>query len=38
MGNFNDDPEDDLISSDEIEIPADSSEQTVHDHFGETCE
>ena len=37
MGNFNDDPNDDLIDSNGNMIDANSTERTIHD-FGETCE
>jgi len=38
MGNFNDNPNDDLINSDGLMISANSTEQTIHYDFGETCE
>jgi len=38
MGNFNDIRDDDLISRDGSMIPADSTEGTIHNDFGETCE
>ena len=38
MGNFNDDPNDDLISSGGVMISANSTEETIHYDFGETCE
>ena len=38
MGNFNDNPDDDLINSDAVIISPNSTEETIHFDFGETCE
>ena len=38
LGNFNDLPEDDLISRNGQTLSSNASEETIYFHFGETCE
>jgi len=38
LGNYNDVKSDDLISRTGQTVPADSTEETIHYDFGETCE